>query len=247
MILSRSWGAVALAAAGLALATTLIPGEADRVGLMMRDGASEAALQLNETLLSGAPGDPVLLHRAFLLRGAAGEVAGATDAAERLFVATGGDIAARRQLAEHYFMIGEMAKRADLLLGADPALLTARERDRLLGELRYSGRYDDERTQLERMAALGLLDSAQMARLGMVLASGGAVDSAIVHLSAHDDLTGHDSLYARLTLLHLLVGRNRLDEASIRARHWYRNWTDPDAKEAIRDIFDAEGIDWTPP
>ena len=236
--------AIGLGCAGVAGLATLIPSPSEHVGLMMRDGALIQAGIVNERLLAARPSSPVLLYHAYLLRSDAGDIDGATRAAERLAAVSGGEIEALRVLAEHYFHIGEMEKRLDVFLSADPGELTDDEREKLVGGLRYAARYAEERGVLARLADAGLLSVAQSGRLGMLLAATDDRKSAIPHLSAFDDSTTVPAIHERLTLLHLLLEQDRTDEARQRAGRWHILWDDPQVSMAMTDAFEEAGQTW---
>lgn len=236
--------AIGLGFAGLVGLFVLIPSQSERVGLMIRDGAQFQANTVNQQLLATAPFSPVLLYRAYLLRSEAGDIDGATQAAQRLVTATDGAIEATRILAQHYFDIGAMDARLDVLLAADPAQLTDEEREQLLGGLRYAARYADERAALARLARADLLSTSQSGRFGMLLAAGEEYRQAIVHLAEYDAGSEEPAIYERLTLLALLLNQRATDEARQRAERWQTLWDDPQLTDAIHDAFRSVGQIW---
>ncbi len=234
-------GMLVLGGAGV---VALIPDRGQYAGLVLQDGALERAYELNTQLLLETPGTAGLLYRAYRLKRETGDVASATQAAERLVQETAHDITAVRLLAQHYLDTGAMNKRLDLLASVPPAQLHAGERAHVLASLRYAARYDEERAALERMATGGLLTPAQHGRLGMILASAGIPGRAITHLEQFDDHDETAAIYQRLTLLHLLLEANRVEDARRRSDRWHRTWIGADAVAPVANVFEAFGVVW---
>ncbi len=236
--------ALCLLLAGLGAALAIVPSGPAHVLALFQDAETEKAGVLNDQLLSETPSDIGALYDAALLRGAAGDIAGATRALEQLVAQRPGDPQALRLLAQHYDDIGQVAAARNMLARIAPADMTAAERDALLAGYRYDGLYDQERGFLTQLLDTGLATEAQIGRLGLLLASADTPGRALGVLARLDDMASSERANERLTLLDLLLTTGQTPEAVRRARLWSARWPDTLLTSQARDAFAVRGLPW---
>jgi hypothetical protein len=208
----------------------LLPGFEERLAMLMREGQSrEVAAELEQHVAAGDKRPTILatLGRAYQAE-ASGKLGRAIEIMETYVSLRPRDPEGFRALAGLYAAANRphaMVTAQALLVAVSP---TRGDVSRLLGLYRIYGRFDEERDELLlEMRSQPALESADLLRLGELLAAKGETAAAIDVLIRADDRLDPDQEHARLLLFELLASSGRSSEAVERAKRWLVNWRKP--------------------
>jgi hypothetical protein len=207
----------------------LLPGFDERLAMLMRAGHErEAAAELEREITSGDKRPSILaaLGRAYNAE-VSGKLGRAIEIMETYVSHTPRDPEGFRVLAGLYAAANRphaMVTAQALLVAVSPARADVA---RLLGLYRLYGRFDEERKLLLEMQNQPALESADLLRLGELLAAKGERAAAVDVLTRADDMLGPDEEQTRVLLFELLASSGRSSEAARRAKRWLTNWHKP--------------------
>jgi tetratricopeptide (TPR) repeat protein len=224
MIRPAPFGAALLCAAGLAAGWLSVPGEPERLAMLVRDGRYQEALARLEALDADVAEEPALLYEAFALNDRFGHPQRAEAALLSYLERRPDDVDTHRRAVaflharnRHEAMIAVLERLAALA----PDLATL---DRLTRLYRLDGRIADElrllraRARIPGRARGGLAWDDEM-RLGQLLAERGEGDEAIAaFVRAQSAAPG--AAEPRRALFIALVAASRFGEAAEKAKEW---------------------------
>jgi len=210
----------------------MVPGESEKLAMLLRDGSEELALARANELFSNGARDPALLMQAFALNQLAGEHDRAAEIIDAYFQQRPDDVAAWRRASVAF----EEAGRTDLLrnalenvvrLSGDPAAA-----GKLAAIYRFSGKDEDELRVLGTVAE-GQLAEADAIRLARLLIARDRTDQAVTGLLAVDDRKPGLSDEGRTLLFTALLDHRDYATAVERALGWMGD----EDRFPLRDIF----------
>ncbi|GJE41544.1 hypothetical protein [Methylobacterium soli] len=202
-------------------------GPEERIAMLVRDGRQAEAKVEIEAILQSGQAKPRVLMQLALLQEAAGDPVRATELLELYVLARPHDRDALAWLVKTYDA-SDNARGLVEALTKLAAVEPTRERiARLAGLHRYEGRYDEERSVLERFPAVVDKEPEMLERLGGLLAAEGRAQEAVAILRRADALAGDDGERVRKLLFELLLQTGAYDEAAQRAQSWLTQWRKP--------------------
>ncbi len=208
-------------------AVMLLPSRRERIAILAGDGRYKEAVALIERELADDPRNPDLLAALGRSYAALGDVARAIDAFDAYLLLHPDDVGARKQQAELFLQQGDVGRYLDALARAVAAHPSPAEVTRLVELYRLYGRRDDELATLRTYAAKAMLDPAELARLGAVLAARGDVAGARRWLELADRAAPAGASAERFLLLQVLLRDHEVDAAQQRAQAWLAAWPRP--------------------
>ncbi|MFN3686651.1 hypothetical protein [Salinarimonas sp.] len=224
--------------AGLLAGFLAVPGEPERLAMLVRDGRYEEALDRLAALPPHLASRPEILYEAFALNARFGDPDAADVALVAYLARRPDDVAAHRVAADFF----RARNRPDALVAALERLATiAPERDeldRLTRLHRLEGRAEDELRVLLARTRLGPPERGGLAaqdelRLGRLLAAKGERDPAAAALArAHGAAPADREI--RTAFFAALLATGRFGEAAARAGGWI---AEPEAQTWDTDHF----------
>jgi tetratricopeptide (TPR) repeat protein len=214
---------VSLAIAAVALS----PKREERAAMLAGEGRHKEAIALLERRLAGAPRDPDLLAALGRSYAALGALPQAVDAFDAYLAVRPDDVGAGEREAELLLRNGSLDRYLRALTRLTAAQPSAARITRLVELFRLHGRVEDEVNTLQAFAGRGILDAAQLERLGALLAERGDWRSAGQWLKQADLKAPPDASAGRFLLLDVLILGNEADQIEDRAQAWMAAWRGP--------------------
>lgn len=204
----------------------LLPGDAERIAMLERDGKDREALTILEQRFAAGDRRQRTLYQLQRLYEMAGDLPKARSMLELLGEARPRDATVQRQLAGFYRQTEDdgaymrsLERQIDLKY-SEPA---CRE---LIGMLRLAGDYAKEQATLVKCRQKGYRRTDDIVRLGQLLATDGDVQQASQLLRSVDDLKRLKSDRERLQLFATLLEAEQPREAVRRAARWAKGARD---------------------
>jgi Flp pilus assembly protein TadD len=216
---------VVVSLVGAAIVLSL--GREQNSAVLAGEGQHKEAIALLERRLADAPHDPDLLAALGRSYSALGEVGRAIAALDAYLTVRPDDMAARERQADLLLQSGLVDRYLDAMARAVAAQPSAGRVTRLVELFRLHGRVDDEMATLQAYAGTAMLETAQLERLGALLAERGQWHAAKDALELADRKAPSDASTGRLLLLEVLIESNEVDEVYERARAWTMAWRSP--------------------
>jgi hypothetical protein len=136
-------------------------------------------------------------------------------------------VAAREREAELLLQSGLIDRYLDALARAAAEQPTPARVTRLIELYRLHGRVEDEIGALKAYAGKGILEVAQLERLGALLGERGEWREARRWLEMADQNAPPDASAGRLLLLEVMIQSNEVDQIDQRAKGWMSAWHSP--------------------
>lgn len=223
----------ALFLAALVLGWLMLPGDAERIAMLIRDGRNAEALALLEARFEGGDRRQHTLHELVALYEKFGDVAKARRTLELMVEVRPRDRALVRRLQQLYRETGD----TPALIAALEASIAQRYNEaackELIGLLRRQGAFAAETQAIQSCRQKGYRRTEDLVRLASLLAANGDRTQAALLLRAVDDrrrLTDDDD---RLTLASILLQAEQPRELVRRAVRWLK----PGREEALADAI----------
>lgn len=211
----------------LIAAVALSPRREEHAAMLAGEGRHKEAIALLERQLATAPDDPDILAALGRSDAALGEIPQAIDAFDEYLAVHPHDVAAREKEAELLLQSGLIDRYLAAMARAAAEQPTPARVTRLIELYRLHGRVDDEIDTLEAYAGKGILEVAQLERLGALLAERGDWRGARHWLELADRNAPPDASAGRLLLLEVMIQSNEVDEVDRRAQGWMAAWRNP--------------------
>ncbi len=211
----------------LVAAVVLYPKHDEHAAMLAGEGRHAEAIALVQGRLAAAPHDPDLLAALGRSYAALGQIPQAVDAFDAYLAARPDDFAAREREAELLLQSGRLDRYLDALARATAAAPSPERITRLVERYRLHGRVEDEIGALQTYAGKGLLDAAQLERLGALLAYRGDSTAARRWLELADREAKPDSSAGRFLLVEVMILNNAVEQIEDRARGWMVGWRSP--------------------
>lgn len=200
----------------------LLPGDAERVAMLERDGSNERALQLLENRFAAGDRSQRTLYQLEHLHAHFGNLAKAREMLELLAAARPRDLVLQRRLVSFY----RDTQDSDAYLSALSRLLTRRYSEancrELISGLRLIGHYAREREAIERCRLKGYRRTEDIVRLAELEASNGDARQAAMLLRKLDDIQRLESDRERLMLVGLLLDTGERRDVVERTVRWVK-------------------------
>jgi hypothetical protein len=212
-----------LFAGAVAGGVMLLPGDAERVAMLERDGSNERALQLLESRFAAGDRSQRTLYQLEQLHAHFGNLARSREMLELLAEARPRDLVLQRRLVSFY----RDTQDTDAYLSALSRLLTRRYSEancrELISGLRLIGHYAREREAIERCRLKGYRRAEDIVRLAELEASNGDARQATMLLRKLDDIKRLDSDRERMMLVSLLLDGGERRELVERSVRWVKD------------------------
>ncbi|MBL8565931.1 MAG: hypothetical protein JNM89_09455 [Hyphomicrobiaceae bacterium] len=198
----------------------LLPGDAERVAMLERDGSNERALKLLEQRFAAGDRSQRTLYQLEQLYAHFGQLPKARTMLERLAAARPGDLVLQRRLVTFY----RETQDTEAYLSSLSRLLTRRYSEpvcrELVSGLRLIGHFARERDAIERCRHKGYRRIEDIVRLAELEAANGNLRQATTLLRKVDEVGHLEGDRERLTLLALLSEGGEPREIVERVLHW---------------------------
>lgn len=198
----------------------LLPGEAERIAMLERDGKDREALTILEQQFAAGDRRQRTLYQLQRLYEMLGDLPKAREMLEALGEARPRDAAVQRQLANFYRQTedaGAYMRSLERQIDLKYSEPSCRE---LIGMLRLAGQYALEQATIVKCRQKGYRRTEDIVRLGQLLATEGDVQQASQLLRSVDDLKRLKSDRERLQLFAILLEAEQPREAIRRAGRW---------------------------
>lgn len=208
-------------------AFVISPRSGEHAAMLVGEGRYNEAIAQLKQQLEGARRDPELLAalaRAYL---AIGEDRLAIEAFEKYLVIRPADRAAMEKNAELLLRCGLIDRYLQTMTRAVAIRPTLDKVNRLVELLRLHGRTEEETAVLRTYAGNAMLDSAQLERLGGILAEQKNWKEARRALEIADRTAPPAASSGRFLLLEVLIQIDAVDAAGERAQAWMAAWKSP--------------------
>ena len=205
-------------------AVVMLPRRGEQAAMLAGEGRHKEAIALMERRLADAPGDPDLLAALGRSYAAVGETGRAIATLDAYLAVRPSDLTARRRQAELLLHTGSIDRYLDAMAGVVAAQPSPREVTGLIELYRLHGRVEDEIATLQAYAGTTMLETAQLERLGALLAERGRWPEARQALESADRKAPPDASAGRFLLLEVLIQSNEADRAYERAQAWMKAW-----------------------
>jgi hypothetical protein len=206
----------------LAAGWLMLPGDAERIAMLERDGKDREAMALLEQRYASGDRRQRILFELNHFYEQFGDLAKARQMLELLGSARPNDASIQRQLAYFYKQtqdegayVKALARQIDLKYSEQ----ACRE---LVGMLRLDGRYGDEQAMLVKCRQKGYRRTEDIVRLAQLLATDGDVVQASQLLRSVDDLKRLKTDRERLQLFSILLEAEQPRDALRRAVRWVK-------------------------
>lgn len=208
---------------GAAIAgVALLPGDAERVAMLERDGSNERALSLLEQRYAAGDRSQRTVFQLERLYAHFGNLTKARSMLEELAAARPRDHMLQRRLVTFYRDIQD----TEAYLSALSRVVTRRYSEsachELISGLRLIGHFAREREAIERCRQKGYRQPSDIVRLAELEAANGDVKQAGLLLRKLDDLGRLEGDRERLTLVSLLLDGNERREVVQRSVSWVK-------------------------
>jgi len=208
-------------------AIVLSLGHEENSAMLAGEGRHKEAIALLERRLADAPHDPDVLAALGRSYAALGEVDRAIDVFDAYLMVRPNDLAARERQADLLLQGGSIDRYLDALTRVVAAQPSPSRVTRLIELFRLHGRVEDEMVTLQVYAARAMLETAQLERLGALLAERGQWRAAREPLEMADRKAPPDASAGRLLLLEASIESNEVDGIYERAQAWMMAWRSP--------------------
>jgi hypothetical protein len=217
---------LALFLGGLGIGYALLPGRAERIAMLERDGQTIPALAILEKSFKQGDRSVPTLYQLEGLYEAFGQLDKSREILALLAAQAPRDLSVQRRLATFYKQTqNEDAYVRTLRLQIETKYeeKTCRE---LIGIHRRAGRYAEEQAALQLCRNKGYRKPEDIVRLAALLASDGDMAQSSVLLRSVDDLRRLKNERERLQLFDALIATDQPREALRRATRWLRGQRD---------------------
>ena len=226
----RSWREVeprsivmaVLFSGALALAWLILPGEAERIAMLERDGKGREALALLERRFDAGDRNQRTLFQMQLYYETFGELEKSRKMLEMMAELRPRDPQIHRRLAQFYkqtqdveAQLGALRRQLDLRY-SEPAC------KELVGLLRQRGQFNEEQVAIQQCREKGYRRAEDLIRLASLLAVDGDLPQAVSLLRSADDLRRLKAEPERLRLFGILLMLDQPRDALRRAIRWVR-------------------------
>lgn len=213
-------------AGALALGVFLLPGDAERIAMLERDGLERQALQLLEDRFAAGDRRARTLFQLSRFYEQTGNVAKARSMLELLAEQRPRDAAVQGRLATFYKNTEDKPAYVAALLRQINAKYSESACKEAVGMLRLGGDFADELTALQTCRHKGYRRPEDMVRLAQLLAVDGETASASALLRSADDLKRLKTERERLQLFAMLIETDQPREAMRRGVRWAKGTRD---------------------
>ncbi len=200
----------------------LLPGDAERVAMLERDGSNERALQILEARHAGGDRSQRTLYQLEKLHAHFGNLPRAREMLEQLAAARPRDHVLQRRLVDFY----RSTQDSEAYLSALSRFVSRRYSEaacrELISGLRLIGHFAREREAIERCRLKGYRRVDDIVRLAELEAASGNTRQAANLLRKVDDLERLTGDRERLTLAQLLVASGERADAVRRGVRWVK-------------------------
>jgi hypothetical protein len=229
-----------LAAAAIATAVKLLPGDLERVSQLERDGRFEAAMAELDRLHAAGSRDPRVAISLYKLKIHFGELDRARSLIEEYAKARPRDMQAQLGLVRFYQQTHQPESYVKALHQLWERTRSVELQKELIGFYRSNGRYGEEEELLDRASRIGRATTADLERLGLLAAGRGDLLRAARALRRVDGRVDIQAQQSRLNLFAILISLKEHEEAFERAATWLKAWQSKDATLAfIEDFVEA--------
>lgn len=216
----------ALFIGALGLGALLLPGDAERIAMLERDGLEREAMQLLEQRFAAGDRRQRTLFQLTRFYDRLGDVPKARQMREILAEQRPRDIAVQSDLAQFYKQVEDIpAYSATLVRLLDLKYSEAACRD-LVGIYRLNGAFAEEQAALEKCRQKGYRRPEDMVRLAQLVATDGDAAQASLLLRGVDDLKRLKSVRERLQLFAVMLDADQPREALRRGVRWAKGSRD---------------------
>lgn len=213
-------------AAAIVAGWLLLPGDAERIAMLERDGHDKEALAILEQRFGAGDRRQRTLFQMQRQYELSGDLAKAREMLELLAAARPRDLSVLRQLAYYYKQTEDAdayIRTLESQIGVKYSEPACRE---LVGLLRLDGRYAEEQAALTMCRQKGYRRTEDVVRLAQLVAADGDVMQASQLLRSVDDLKRLKTDRERLQLFATLLEADQPREALRRAVRWVRGHKD---------------------
>lgn len=208
------------------LGALLLPGQAERVAMLERDGLEREALQILESEFANGDRSQRTLFQLTRFYDRQGNVGKARQVRELLAEQRPRDVAVLSDLADFLKQVEDMpAYTAMLSRLIDLKYSEAACRD-LVGTYRIRGEFSEELAALEKCRQKGYRRPEDMVRLAQLVATDGDAQQASLLLRGVDDLKRLKTVRERLQLFAVLLDADQTREALRRGVRWSKGARD---------------------
>lgn len=230
-----------LAAAAIATAARLLPGDLERVSQLERDGRFESAMAELDRLRAEGNRDPRVAISLYKLKVHFGELDLAQSLIEEYARTRPRDTQAQLGLVRFYQQTHQPEPYVTALRHLWERTRSVELQKELVGFYRISGRYGEEEELLDRASRIGRATTADLERLGLLAAGRGDLQRAARALRRVDGRIDIQAQQSRLNLFAILLTLKEHDEALERSATWLKAWQSQDATLSIIDDFVEAG------
>lgn len=230
-----------LAAAAIATAVKLLPGDLERVSQLERDGRFESAMVELDRLRAEGNRDPRVAISLYKLKIHFGELDRAQALIEEYARTRPRDTQAQLGLVRFYQQTHQPEPYVTALRHLWERTRSVELQKELVGFYRINGRYGEEEELLDRASRIGRATTADLERLGLLAASRGDLLRAARALRRIDGRIDIQAQQSRLNLFAILLSLKEHDEAFERAATWLKAWQSQDITLALIDDFVEAG------
>jgi len=221
----------------------ILPGEAERVAMLERDGQNERARAMLEQGQVSGHSAQRSLYQLEQLYAHFGDLSKARITLEKLAEERPRDIVLQRRLARYY----RDTQDTDAYLAALSRLVSRRYTEatcrELVGQLRFVGQFAREREAIERCRLKGYRRPEDLVRLAELEAVDGDAQRAASLLRALDDAGRLPGTYEKLLFASLLIDRNESAEVERRAVAWIGDLGDKAVAQPLIDLLRRRGAE----
>lgn len=215
-----------LFAGALVLGVFLLPGEAERIAMLERDGMEREALHLLEDRFATGDRSSRTLYQLSRFYEQTGNVAKARAMLELLAEARPRDAALQQRLAAFYKNTEDKQAYVQALLRQIDAKYSETACKEVVGILRLNGDYTAEQGALQTCRHKGYRRPEDMVRLAQLMAVDGETGPASALLRSVDDLKRLKTERERLQLFAMLLEADQPREALRRGIRWAKGTRD---------------------
>ena len=217
----------AVGACALAMGFLALPGQEERVTMLLRDGKITEAQQTLETLYRSGDRRPEIVLQLALIEDEAGDVAQSIGYLETYAALRPNDAVPLQRLVELYEQTGDTDKSfsaMERLLTVAPSQEGA---DKLLSLYRLLGHRDEEESLLRKLLYTSYISDDGLERLGLLAAGTGDLDVASAALMRLDGQSDPKKKSHRILLFQVLIDQRQYGQAFDDAVRWSAKWRDP--------------------
>lgn len=224
--------------AGAAIAGfVLLPGDAERVAMLERDGNNVRALELLERRYAKGDRSQRTLYQLEQLYQHFGDLVKARRMLEQLAAGRPNDLVLQRRLVRFY----RDTQDGEAYLAGLSRLVSRKYSEpvcrELIAQLRLVGQYTREREAIERCRLKGYRREVDIVRLAQLEAVSGDNKKALALLRNVDDVKGIAAQRERLMLTSLLIDAGEDQEVARRAGQWLKRQPDEGFSLALMEFL----------